>query len=82
MKAFFDDLNKLKRRFVSCTPKTVRSSPDFESHCRYLFELHAELLWPPESVDRSGWLVAAEENTWEGLYSENLFAGNPAHRYM
>lgn len=82
MKDFISDLNDLKKRFMKYTPARLHALLEFERQCELLFEAHADALWPPQSVNRSQWLVDARTDDLDGFYKENLHANDGRERNM
>lgn len=60
---------------IRIAPSDLRNSDIFEGHCSKLFAKHAYRIWAPPPVDRSRWLVDANEEDWDGLYPRNLVVG-------
>ena len=77
VKAFLEDIGRLKAEFAGSKPKALRNSKAFHARQQELLMKHANELWPLPPVDTSGWLVDADVNNWNGLYPKNL-----AYRHM
>lgn len=73
LKAWLEEIDNLKEEFVDFTGKQLSLSVEFEDRCDDIFEEYAKDIWPPSSVDRSGWLVDANVNNRETWYPRNLY---------
>jgi hypothetical protein len=72
VKAFLEDIKRLKSEFATSKPKALRTSKAFRERQEELLIRHANNLWPLPPVDTSSWLVDATVNNWDGLYPKNL----------
>lgn len=75
IKRLVDDIDELKQKYVSVLPSQLRHMEQFNSDCYELYKKHAPRLWADPPADRSAWLVNASVNTWNGLYTRDLFVG-------
>lgn len=82
LRAFLEDIKKLKTDFAYVLPKSLRLSKSFQSRCEDLLIEYADKLWPMDPVDTSGWLVDARLNDWGGLYPKNLAYRNKEDQDM
>ena len=57
LSACMREVDDLRRTFSTLSSQELRASPEFHKLCDSILDRHGAHLWPPDSIDRSEWLV-------------------------